>query len=296
VTEVQEDTRFRSIRRVLVVNIALTTLIGAAKIAGGLWFGLLSMTADGVNSSLDAASTVLGLFAVASARRPPDEDHPYGHRKFETFAALFLAASLGITGFELVRAAVGRVRAGAQPETGPAAFAVILVSMIVSASIALFERRKGRALGSEFLLADAQQHAGDVLVSLAVLAAMIGVWLDVAVLDLVCALGIAVFIGVMAVRLTLRSLGVLADHVAVDKAAIERVVREVEGVRSCHKVRTRGPAGHVFADLHVQVDPTVSVREGHAVAHEVVAAIRRAFPEIRDVVTHIEPYEGDGAK
>jgi cation diffusion facilitator family transporter len=290
-----DEARWRGVRAVLLVTLALNLAVAGAKVVVGYLFGLLSLTADGIHSTIDGLNNVVGLVAVASASRPPDVDHPYGHRKFETFAATGIAFFLVVAATGLIREAFERRQGGATPETGLITYAVAIGTIAVNAGVTRYERRRGRELRSEFLVADAAHTASDVLITVAVIAAMVAVDLKVSSFDFYAALGIAALILFTAGKLALRGLGVLSDQVAIDVREIERIVRAVEGVRACHKIRTRGPQGHVFADLHVQVDPEASVREGHRIAHLVVDAIRREIPGVQDVVTHLEPYEGPPA-
>lgn len=285
--------RHRAVRRVIVVTLLLNLAVAGAKIATGLVFRLASLTADGMHSLVDALNNVTGLIAVATASRPPDEDHPYGHRKFETFAALAVAVFLILAGLGVVREALARRSGGEPPETGAVAYAVALGTLAVNVGVARWERRRARELASDFLEADAAHTGTDVLVTIAVLGAMIAVDLRVPWVDFAAAIAIAAMIAWTAVGLLRSTLDVLGDRTDVDAEEVARIVRAVPGVRSCHKIRTRGPRGHSFADLHVQVDPEMSVRAGHAVAHRVVDAIRAGVPAIVDVVTHIEPFEED---
>jgi len=287
--------RHAEVRRVIFVTLVLNLIVAGAKVTAGLAFGLVSLAADGMHSLIDGLNNVVGLIAVASASRPPDADHPYGHRKFETFAALAVAIFLILAGAGVVHEALARREGGERPETGIVTYIVALSTLCVNVGVARWERRKGEELSSEFLLADAAHTATDVLMTTAVLGAMIGVDLEAPWVDLVAALGIAGMIAWTAIRLLRSTLSVLSDGTFISAAAVERVVLGVAGVRSCHKIRTRGPEGHVFADLHIQVDPTMTVREGHAVAHRVVDAIRGALPGVQDVVTHVEPDEAPDA-
>lgn len=283
------EARQARVRRVVWVTLGLNLAVAAAKIAAGLTFHVLSLTADGLHSTLDGLSNVVGLVALRFADRPPDAGHPYGHRKLETFAALGVGVSLGLMAAGLVRQAFVRAATGVQPEGHPLTFAVALVTLAVNLAVSRWEARSGRALGSAFLVADAQHTRGDALVTTAVVIALVGVRLHVPAVDVVAAVAIAAFIVRTAIRVIAQNVNVLADAAAVDPARVAAIARRLDGVGGCHHVRSRGPSGHVFVDLHLEVAPEMPVADAHALAHRVAAALRLELPEIVEVLVHVEP-------
>jgi cation diffusion facilitator family transporter len=287
------EARTQAVRRVLVITLVLNLAVAAAKIGAGVAWHLLGLTADGAHSSLDGLNNVVGLVALWAAAQPPDARHPYGHRKFETFAALGIGLSLGIMGVSLAREAIGRFRTGGTPEGHPAAFAVALGTLLVEGDGEVDEQRRGRALGSELLLADAQHTRGDLLVTGTVIVSLVAVRLGAPLVDMLAALGIAAFIGFTAWRIVVRNLQVLADAVAVNPAEVEALARAEPGVHGCHKVRSRSAAGHVFVDLHVQVDPALPIAEAHALGHRVADSIKRSLGAA-EVLVHVEPFSDPG--
>jgi cation diffusion facilitator family transporter len=282
--------RERAVRRVLIVTLVLNLAVAGAKVVAGVWFHILSLTADGLHSSLDGLNNVIGLVALGLAGRPPDEGHPYGHRKFETFAALGIGVSLGVLGAGLVREAILRVGSGFAPRTHPITFVVAVTTLLINVLVARYELRRGRELASELLVADAQHTRGDVMVTLGVLAALCAVALHLPALDLVAALAIAAFIAWTAYRVIAQNVSVLADAAVFETERVMSIARAVDGVRSVHKVRSRGAASHVFIDLHVQVDPAMPTLDSHALGHRVAAELKRQLPGVVDVLVHVEPF------
>lgn len=283
------EARNAQVRRVVWVTLGLNLAVAAAKVAAGTTFHVLSLTADGLHSTLDGLSNVVGLVALRFADRPPDAGHPYGHRKLETFAALGVGVSLGLMAAGLVKQAVVRAATGEQPEGHPLTFAVALVTFGINLAVSRWEARRGRALGSAFLVADAQHTRGDALVTSAVLVALVGVRLHVPAIDVVAAFGIAAFIVRTAIHVIAQNVNVLADAAAVDPARVASIARRPAGVVGCHAVRSRGPIGHVFVDLHLEVAPEMSVADAHALAHRVAATLKLELPEVVEVLVHVEP-------
>src|SRR5690606_36577698 len=150
------DSRHAGIRRVLAVTFAANLAVVTAKAIAGIQSGALSVLADAAHSSVDAFNNLMGLLLARVAAQAPDEQHPYGHAKFETLGALAIVAFLSITVYELVATAIGRLVAGtAQPDAPPPVMAVMAVSAVVSAVVSRYEERRGQELRSELLVADA---------------------------------------------------------------------------------------------------------------------------------------------
>lgn len=278
------------VARVLLLTLFLNLLVAGAKLAVGLAVGALSMVADAVHSFLDSASNVAGLVGVTLASQPPDAEHPYGHRKFEIFAAMAISVLMGATCVEILERAWGSLQ---DPDHGPnptpLAFAVMVATMAVNAGVSWYEGHKGRELQSRVLAADSAHTRSDVLASATVLAALAAaeagwVWVDLAASVLVVGIILRV-----AYDIVQQSLDVLADHIMLDPGRVASAALGVRGVVSCHKVRSRGMPGHVFVDLHVQVPPTYSVNQSHAVTHAVMAEVKRRIEGVEEVYVHTEP-------
>jgi cation diffusion facilitator family transporter len=275
----------RVLARVLVLNIA----VACAKLGFGYATGALSIISDGFHSLTDGASNVMGIVAMRAARKPPDEDHPYGHRKYETLAAAGIFVFLMLVVIEVVQTALGRLRGGEPPEVTPASFVVMLVTLAVNLLVVRYESERGRALKSELLLADAAHTRSDVLTSCAVILSLVGVWLGYPMLDAVGGLVVAVFIAHTGLQIGREASGILSDRVVMNEDDIRKVVMAVPEVKGCHHIRTRGSADHTFLDLHVWFSGDTQLFEAHRLSHVVKDRLIDAYPHIRDAVIHIEP-------
>ena len=272
--------------QVLVLNLA----VAIAKIVFGYTSGAISILSDGFHSLIDAASNVAGLIGVRAAQRPPDEDHPYGHRKYETVAAAAVTIFLMILVVEVVRNAFNTLTGRSAPhEITTASFLVMLVTVAVNLAVVGYESRAAERLGSEVLMADATQTRGDVWSSLTVIGALVGARLGVPILDPLAALVVAAFIGYAGFQVARATTGILSDRIVISDADLERVVMGVPGVIGCEKIRTRGSADHVFLDLHVWMPPDMRLTEAHDLSHVVKDRLMARYPQIADAVIHIEP-------
>lgn len=269
----------------LVANLA----VAGAKIGYGYLTGAVSILSDGFHSLTDAASNIVGLVGVRAARKPPDREHPYGHRKYETLAAVGIFMFLLLVMLEILRAAWARFQSGEVPQVSGASFLLMLISVAVNLAVVRYERRAAERLASEVLFADAMHTWSDVLTSVAVLAALGGVEAGWPLADPVAALVVAGFIGHAGYQIARDSSRILADRVVMDEEDVRAVVMSVPGVLGCHQIRTRGAADHVFLDLHVWFDPATRLDRAHALAHEVKDRLMARYPQIRDAIIHLEP-------
>lgn len=282
------------IRRVLVLTMLLNFLATAIKIAAGILTGALSVIADGLDSFFDGLSNVVGLAGLYAAAKPPDAEHPYGHRKFETIAAISISILLFITSWQLLVIAWGRFRSAVELEVNVWVVGAMLASMIIQAITSFYELRKGRSLHSEVLVADALHTRASILVSLSVLGGLGLVVIGYPRADAVLAAFVALMIAKIGVDILRDNLPVLVDRAAVDPQKIASVVQEVGGVRTFHRVRSRGAAGSAAVDLHVQVSPENTIEEANAIADEVRRRLL-SLDDINDVTVHIEALQDSQA-
>jgi len=284
---------FKSIRRVLFITLALNLVVSLAKLTVGYLIRSAGMVADGFHSLFDASSNVIGLVGIRVASKPPDADHPYGHKKYETFAAMGVALLLFLTCFEVLKRAIGSLFGDAVQEVEPSGvgFGVMAMSIVINVFVSRYELKKGRELKSDFLIADSGHTRSDILASVSVLVSLIAARLGYAWMDAVAAIAIAALIARVGLDIIRRSSDILCDTARIVPDEVVRVCMGVPGVRLCHAVRSRGREDAVSLDLRVHVDPEMTVADSHEVAHKVEKAIREAFPEVVDVVVHLEPHE-----
>jgi cation diffusion facilitator family transporter len=287
---VSESERYRRIRVVLWVVLVLNLAVAVAKLAYGIISHSAAMEADGFHSLFDGASNVVGLVGLWFASRPPDNEHPYGHGKFESFAAALIGVMLVFAGYTVGRGAIDSLFGRGLPtEVTTISFVVMFGTLGVNVLVTVWERRAGRRLGSEVLVADASHTLSDVMVSIGVIVSLVLVRAGWEMADGIVALLVAVAILRTAWGIISDVMITLGDAARLPAADVESCVRSVPRVLDCHAVRTRGPEAHVYVDLHVLVDPETTVKEGHVIAHDVEAALRAKYRQIADVVVHVEP-------
>jgi cation diffusion facilitator family transporter len=281
--------RYSAVVRVLYRVLFLNLAVAIVKIVLGYLTGAVSILSDGFHSLTDSASNVVALVGVSIARRPPDEDHPYGHRKYETFASLGILVFLILVLVQVLGAAYDRLVSGGTPRVFPEGIGIMAITLIVNLFVVAYEEREARRLKSEVLRADARHTRSDVLTSGAVLGALLGVWFGYPLLDPFAAVVVAIFIGRAGWTIAQEASRILADEIVIAESDVRSVVGAVPQVLGCHQIRTRGSADHVFMDLHVWLDGRTPLQSAHATSHIVKDLLMRRFPHVADVVIHIEP-------
>ncbi len=286
--------RARGIRRVLWIVLLLNLAVTAVKLVVGLSSGSLAVVADAFHSLVDSSSNVIGLLGLWVAARPADQNHPYGHQKYETVATLGIGGMLLVAAFEIGRTVVERfISGGATPPVAPVVVAVMAGTFIVNVGVTLYESTMGRRLNSTLLLADSAHTRTDLFVTISVIGSLIGARLGLPWLDGVVA-GVVVLLLFRAAFDILRSSSeVLTDVAVADPDQLASIVRAVPGVAAVAAVRSRGSAEATYVDLNIKVNPAMGTEQAHAVASEVELRIAAAMPAVVDTVVHIEP-EWDG--
>ncbi len=285
----RSESRHAEVRKVLVRILFLNLAVALAKVVYGQLSGSISILSDGFHSLTDAASNVVALVGLRLAHKPPDANHPYGHRKFETLAAGGIALFLLVVVVEVAQAAFFRFRSGGAPSVTVASFAIMGVTLLLNVAVVRAERKAARRLSSELLLADARHTQSDVLTSLAVIAALAGSALGFPILDPLAAVVVMGFIGYAGFNIAKDAASILSDAIAISEEGVRRVVESVPEVLGCHHIRSRGSADHAFLDLHVWLDGSTPLTQAHAVSHQVKDLLMERYPQIADAIIHIEP-------
>jgi len=279
------------VRRVLITMLGANLVVVGAKLFIGVVSGSLAVLGDALHSSVDSLYNVLGLIVIRVAARAPDEDHPYGHGKFETLGALAIVVFLSITCFELVRNAVQNLMGGGHvvAVTDPG-LVVLLATLGINVLVAWYENRRGHELSSELLLADAAHTRTDVFITIGVLIGVLFARGGATWVDPVVAIVVAALIVRVAYQIFARTVPVLVDERAIPERAIRQAAQRVDGVKSAYGIRSRGGhgAGVRYAEVTIAVDRGANVAAAHAIADEVEERLKREL-ELNAVTVHVEP-------
>src|SRR3569832_2047067 len=284
------ESNLSQVNKILLIVLVFNLLAATVKAWWGYWTHSISMQADGFHSFLDAASNVVGLIGVWVASHPPDDTHPYGHRKFETFGSFCISVFLFFGCFEILKTSYDRFQSAAVPEITAASFIIMLGTVIVNLVLSRWEKQQGTQLKSEVLIADSFHTRSDVFASISVIASLAGSWAGYSFIDPLVGVIIAVIIGKVGGQILMESSKVLTDYSRIHPGEIHELVMKIHGIEECHAVRTRGSMSHIYVDLHIHVAPQMPLDKAHILAHKVEAEIMNKFSDVLEVVVHLEPH------
>ncbi|AFY71395.1 cation diffusion facilitator family transporter [Thalassoporum mexicanum PCC 7367] len=297
----QEDTR-PEVRKVLIVTLVLNVAVLLLKVIVGIWTGALSLVADALHSLTDSANNILGLVAIRFASPFPDREHPYGHRKFEAVGAIGITASLLFVCFEIIQAAINRLLSGGKilDINAPVMWIMVIV-LGINIFVAFYERRVGKRLNSNILIADAYHTMSDIWITLAVMLGLVGIWVGNVTglswlnwLDVIVAFPVAGFALWSAWEVFMSNLPILVDEAAIAPEEIAAIANSVPGVINCHDIASRGLVGQqVFIEMHMVVAPQ-DVETAHDITERVEDLLLNRYAPAR-ITIHVEPpeYESD---
>jgi cation diffusion facilitator family transporter len=280
------------VRRVLWVTLALNVIVVIGKLIAGLLADSLSVISDAVHSSVDSLNNIVGLVVMKYATAEPDEEHPYGHAKFETLAAFCIAGFLFITCYQLALSAIQRLLANEAPAPNITALTIgtILVTILVNLFVTWFEKREGERLQSAFLIADAAHTRSDVLVSCSVLAGLLLIKFGYVWFDPIVSLGVAVMIAASGYQIFKATVPVLVDAAPVPAQRIAEIAESVPGVHSVHDIRSRSQGGDMFVEMHLHIEDEEDRDHSsiHAITEEVERKLEQEFGRVVATI-HVEP-------
>lgn len=282
----------------IIVNALLTIL----KAVGGLISGSRALLADALHSASDIVGSIVILFAVKIAAKPPDEEHPYGHGKAENIASFIIALLLIVVGVEISISSV-KIFFGEQP-VAPTMLAliIIIISLLVKEMLFHYKYYLGKKHNSAALISEAWHHRSDSLSSLAVLvgitAAMLGEHFNIPLLiygDAIAGIGVSIIVIKVGVDLAKESSVIMMEKVLEPDATqtFKETALNIEGVKKIDQLLARTHGRYVVIDVKISVDPYITVEEGHAIARKVKQNLQNKHADIEDVLVHVNPYNKD---
>ena len=296
-TEKPGTIRYKETRNVTLIGMVVNIGLSLAQLIGGAFTHSQALIADGVHTLSDLASDVVVLIAAKIASKDADDDHPYGHGRFETIATVILGLALAGVAVGIAINAIGRIM---NPERllQPEPLALIFAALAIVSKEGLYQYTMviANRLDSKMLKANAWHHRSDAISSLLVAIGVAGsIFLELPWLDAAAAIVVAIMIFYMGARLILDSTMELVDT-ALDPQQTTKIgqfISNIEGVDHMHMLRTRKMGNNVLADVHLQVNSYLSVSEGHYIAERVIHELRHEFPNMHDITVHIDPEDDE---
>ncbi len=289
------DANLLAVNRVTVLGLLVNLFLALAKFLAGITGQSQAVVADAVHSLSDAATDLVVLWGAKFWGKPADADHPYGHRKVESFATAFIGLALGAVGLGLGYNAIVTMHEQHEASPGLEPLLAALLSIVVKEWLYRWTIRVGKQVKSSAVIANAWHHRSDALSSIPVAVAVgtsfvLPGW---SFLDHVATVAVSLFILQATWKIMSQPIHDLLER-GVEEAVIqqiERVVRAIPEVRDLHKIRTRSVSSAIFVDLHVHVDAHLDIAQGHDIAGQVKKTLLDSDLGIVDVLVHMEPYD-----
>jgi len=287
--------RYQKAKRVTLIGAMVNTLLGVSKLLGGVWFHSTALIADGFHSLSDLLTDGMVLVASKYGSQAADDAHPYGHQRIETATTYVLALLLILTGVAIAWDALNHLMQHEHENPGLLTLPIAFASIVANEALFWYTRHVGRAIKSELVIANAWHHRSDAASSLIVLAGLLGSFAGYPSLDGVAAFLVGLLIIKMGFNYGWKSIKELVDTGVDAKLLIKikHIIKQTDGVRKIHQLRSRLMGSDIFIDLHVQVDPMISISEGHFIAQNVHYKLIEAVPGIKDVTVHIDPEDDE---
>lgn len=281
------------VRQITWIGIAVNAVLSAVKIFAGIFGSSKALIADGIESGVDILTSLVLIVGSRFWSAPPDTEHPYGHRRIETLIALGIGLVVGAVGLSIIWNALSSLRSGEHSHPTMLAFVVAVVSVVSKELLFQWSVREGKKIQSMSVIANAWHHRSDAISSIPVVLAVgaaqfLPAW---SFLDAIGALVAGGFILKACGDIAWPALREIIDTGAEESKVeqLRRAASSVDGVRSVHDLRTRFVGSCIAVDLHIVVDPDITVIQGHRIGDEVQARIKSEVAEVCDVLVHLDP-------
>lgn len=291
----EQQKRYRQARQVTLLGLFKNILLAVVKVLGGFAYQSHALIADGIHSLSDLLADGLVLLGSKYGSQDADESHPYGHQRIETMATFFVAIILICAGLGIAYDAALEFYKNKPDSPLPMGLAIALFAILANEALFWVTRTVGERIQSSLLIANAWHHRSDAGSSIVVLVGILASLAGFHAFDAIAAVIVAGLIIKMGIEYAWHSMAELVDTAVNEslKNDIEAIIAKVDGVSCIHQLRNRKMAGKVMVDVHVLVNPKISVSEGHYIAQHVHHALVDNIPDILDVTVHIDPEDDE---
>lgn len=286
---------FKSIKRILWVILFANLAVAFAKIGLGMITDSASVLADGYHSLTDGSSNIIGLVGMSFASKPVDDDHPYGHHKYETMSSLMIVGMLFYLAINIFSEAINKFSHPVTPTIDIWTFAVMASTLVINLFVTVYEYNAGKKLHSTLLMSDALHTRSDVFVTIGVILSLVLVKMGLPVwIDPLVSLFVAAVILKAALEIFKMASAILLDSKVVEEKIIAEVVNRLPEVKGVHHIRSRGTLANLFIDLHVLLEPNTSLIDAHYLSHTIEQVLQDHFEDsMVQVSSHLEPFSPD---
>ena len=284
----------KKVKFVLWIILFANLGVAITKMVVGYLINSASLSTDGIHSLSDGLSNVVGLIGVTIASRPVDKEHPYGHKKSEIIASLFIGGMLLFLGLKTLITGFGRF-------VNPGEISITLISLIsliltigINIFVTIYERRKGEEYNSFILISDSIHTKSDIFISVGVLISLIGIRMGLPqIIDPIISIIISLFILRASYEIFKESIGILLDKAMIGEERIIEILNTFSEIKNIHNIRSRGVENDIYVDMHIMIDANTSTEDAHKLSHNIEREIKNNINSNCQVIIHIEPYHKD---
>ncbi|WP_328586448.1 cation diffusion facilitator family transporter [Clostridium nigeriense] len=274
----------------LIILLGANLFVAISKIIVGLIINSSSVMADGFHSISDSASNIVGIIGITLASKPKDNEHPYGHKKFETISSIIIGLMLLILGFNVIKTSIYKLFNPSILEISFVSLLIILITLAINIFVAIYENKQGHKLNSQLLIADSLHTKSDIFVSIGVLFALLTMKLGLPpIVDTITSFIVALFILHASYEIIKDNLSSLTDKIMIEEEAILDILKEFKSIKDIHNIRSRGHKDYIFLDMHIKVDSNLKVDEAHKLVHDIEDTLSHRLNKKIDLIIHVEP-------
>lgn len=285
-----ENNNYKKVKLILLVLLGANLIVAVSKILIGLVINSSSVMADGFHSISDSASNIIGIIGIVLASRPKDSSHPYGHKKFETIASMFIGTMLLFISFSVIKSSIYKLFNPSILEISVESLVIILLTLFINIFVAVYENKQGIKLNSQLLIADSLHTKSDIFISSGVLITLLCIKLGFPpIVDTITSFIVSLFILHASYEIFKDNISPLTDKVILDEEIVIDILEEFDDIKDVHNIRSRGFKDYVFLDMHIKVDSNLNIDEAHSLVHKIENTLINKLGKKIDVIIHVEP-------
>ncbi len=285
------DYKYKRVRNILLFILVANLVVALLKLIVGTYIQSSSVTADGFHSLSDSASNIIGIVGISIASKPKDKGHPYGHTKFEMLSSLFIGLLMIFIATRIVIESILQLKNPTPLNMTNASFVILVITLIINIIVSKYEYNAGKKVNSYILMSDALHTKSDVYVSIGVLITLLCIKLGFPpIIDQIVSFVVAGFIFRAAYEVLKSTVSILVDGAVIEENIIREVVVEFEEIKEIHNIRSRGSENDIHVDMHIMVEPDMTVEKSHKLSHNIEDEMRVRINKNIHLETHIEPF------
>ena len=285
------EDNYKKVKFVLWIILFANLGVALTKIIVGYLINSTSLSTDGIHSLSDGMSNVVGLIGITIASIPVDKNHPYGHKKCEIVASLFIGGMLLLLGVKTLFNGFDRFANPEEINITLISLISLILTICINIFVTLYERKKGEEYNSYILISDSIHTKSDIFISVGVLISLIGIRMGLPqIIDPIISIVISLFILGASYEIFKEAIGILSDRAVIEEAEIREILDCFDEVKDIHKIRSRGCLNEMYVDMHIMIDSNTTTEDAHTLSHNIERAIKNKINNNCQVIIHVEPY------